>query len=221
MKPEDIEAVKVKWGIDDSSICTIHDISAVCNPRQGGKTHAIEEKRAGKKTAIWLDKVMADWVNLQELLDNHQPMPHRIDGCYIDEDKVYLLEFKADGDINGLQDNLWTKYHDSYTILADRNLISLSEAKNHLYYIVVSGTRLQWSKNDIDETLLKRMAEKDKVKLLLDITSPMSDLLQRPWHFKELLPKANLRKLVSYSGKAAWTLDACQFDRFVEEYGWV
>lgn len=217
MTGDEVKNVALRWSFDAMK-CTksLYEISKIDNPRQGGRTRCIENKRAGAKTGIWFDEVIADWTNLQELHNQNKAMPHRIDGCYVKGDDIFLIEFKSDGDWMSLKDVLWAKFHDSYSLLIDRNIITVSEAQSHLYYIVVSSARQNYSEDDI----IKTQSQAKKAEMLLAMTSRISDCVQRPWRYKEIQPKANLREITAFTCKAAYTLDSMQFDRFVEEMHW-
>ena len=217
MTSDEVKDVAAKWSFDANK-CTksLYEISKVENLRPGGRSHCLENKRAGTRTAIWFDEVMAYWTNLEELQTQNKALPHRIDGCYVKGRDIYLIEFKADGDWSSLKDVLWAKFHDGYSQLIGRKIISMEEAKSHLYYIVVSSVLLKYGPDDIVKTVSKAK----KAELFLAITNRISDYVQRPWKYSEILPKANLRKLTAFSCQATYTLDISQFDRFVMESQW-
>lgn len=206
-----------EWSFDANKCRkTLYEISKVENPHPNGKTHCLENKRAGQKLAICFDEVIAEWTNLKELRTQSKAMPHRIDGCYVKDEDIFLIEFKADGDWNGLKDVLWAKFHDSYSLLLDRKIINIDKAKAHLYYIVVSSTRQKFSKEDITNAC----SEAKKAEIFCAFNNPMSDYMQRPWKYHEILPKADLHTITAFSCRAVYTLDTMQFDRYVSDSQW-
>lgn len=217
MTRDEIKSVAGRW-LFDAEKCTrsLYEISKVENPRQGGKTHCLDNKRAGTRTTIWFDEVMSEWTDLNNLRVQNKVMPHRIDGCYVKDRDIYLIEFKADGDWLNLKDTLWAKFHDSYSQLIGRGVVSIGEAQSHLYYIVVSSAQMRYGKEDV----LGSSSEAKKAEIFFAITNPMSDYVQRPWKHPEIQPKAALNKLAAFSCQAIYTLSVAQFDRFVLESQW-
>ena len=217
MTQNEIMVLANAWKFDAAKCMqTFHDISKIDEPRVEGRTHCIENRGVGKKYAIWFDEVMADWVGLQSLKNQSKPMPHRIDACYVKEPNIYLIEFKADGDWKKHKDVYWAKFHDSYAQLLDRDILTIKKAQENLYYIVVSSTRIRYSSEDLSGAL----SESEKAKIMLTITNPMEDYMQRPWKYTEILPKAGLQCLTAFSCRAVYTLDNIQFERYAKEELW-
>lgn len=217
MTQNEILALAKVWKFDATKCMkTFHDISKIDHPHIGGMTHCIENKGVGRKYAIWFDEVMSDWVGLQLLKQQSRPMPHRIDACYVKESNIYLVEFKADGDWERHKNAYWAKFHDCYSQLLDRGILTIQDAQMRLFYIVVSSTRIQYSEKDLSEAL----SAKEKARIMLTITNPMEDYMQRPWKYAEIIPKAGLRQLTAFSCKAVYTLDRMQFERYANEAHW-
>lgn len=221
MTRNEISDLGSKWSFDAGRCArTLYEISKIEEPREGGKTHCLENKRSGRKLAIWFDEVMADWTNLESLRKQSKILPHRIDGCYVQGENIYLIEFKADGDWKFLKDNLWAKFHDGFCQLIGRAIISLSQAREHLYYIVVTSARMKYSDVDLCEQQLKKLSQREKAAIYCNILNPSSDLMLRPWKHPEILPKADLLEIAGYSCKAVYTMSVPQFDRYVEDARW-
>lgn len=218
MKPEEIASFASKWKFDAEKCSrSLYCISEVDNPRPDGRTHCLEARGAGKKLAIWMDEVMANWVDLVALKAGSLPLPHRIDACFVHGEDVFLIEFKADGNWKELKDVLWAKFHDTYVQLITRNILTFDEARKHLYYLVVTSSSILYSSDDLQKTL----SEGKKAQIMLKINNPMEDYMQRPWKHPEIEPKADLRTLTAFSCRGTYTLNVQQFDRFVREASWI
>ena len=217
MTQSEIRALANVWKFDGTKCMqTFHEISKIEHPHKGGLTHCIENKGVGKKYAIWFDEVMSNWVDMPSLVNQSKPMPHRIDACYVKDENIYLIEFKADGDWERHKDVYWAKFHDCFAQLLDRDILTIQDAQARLFYIVVSSTRIQYSEKDLSEAV----SDNDKARMMLSIINPMEDYMQRPWKYSEILPKAGLRQLTAFSCKAVYTLDRMQFERYANEAQW-
>lgn len=194
---------------------TLHDTSSSEDDNGNITGYCLENKRAGKLTAVWFDEVMSDWTNLPFCKANHLPMTRRIDAYYVKGPDAYLIEFRRDGDLQKFKDDFWFKFHDSLAQLLDHKWMTVLEAKGHLHYIVVTSTCFRYQKEDFDSNL----SEKEKSKWLLLSTSLSSDLMQRPWNYP-IRSRCDLWKFEGVTCKKTMTITASQFDRFASDNKW-
>lgn len=194
---------------------TLHETSASEDDNGNITGYCLENKRAGKLTAVWFDEVMSDWTNLPACKASRLPMTRRIDAYYVKGPDAYLIEFKRDGDLQKFKDDFWLKFHDSLAQLLDHKWTTLSEAKEHLHYIVVTPTRFHYQEGDFDPNL----SEGEKSKWLLLSTSLGSDLMQRPWNYP-IRSRCGLWRFEGVTCKKALTITASQFDRFASDNKW-
>lgn len=194
---------------------TLHETSASEDDNGNIIGYCLENKRAGKLTAVWFDEVMSVWTNLPFCKANQLPMTRRIDAYYVKGSDAYLIEFKRDGDLQKFKEDFWFKFHDSLAQLLDHNWMTVSEAKEHLHYIVVTSTRFHYQKEDFGPNL----SEKEKSKWLMLSTSLGSDLMQRPWNFP-VRSRCCLWKFEGVTCKKTLTITASQFDRFASDNKW-
>ena len=222
MDSADIEVIKGRTGESlDGLLKSLHEISVIDNPRPGGKTHCLENKRAGKIEAIWFDELMARWTNLEQRRHDHLALAHRIDGCYVKGEDIFLIEFKADGDLDKFKDVFWMKFHDSFVQLLVHKWMSLENASQHLYYIVVTSTVFRYTDNDFSQDVFSGLSESEKSLKLMQMTNPIEGLVQKPWAHSEIVARCNLQMFEGVSCKKAMTITTSQFDRFVQEKHWV
>lgn len=194
---------------------TLHDASASVDDDGNITGYCLEDKRAGKREAVWFDEVMSDWTNLPFCKANKLPMTRRIDAYYVKGDDAYLIEFKRDGDLEKFKDNFWLKFHDSLAQLLDHKWLTVAEAKEHLHYIVVTSTKFSYQEGDFAPSV----SGKKKSEMFLQCTSLGVDWMLRPWNYP-IRSRCDLWRFEGVTCKKTLTITAAQFDRFAQENGW-
>lgn len=148
--------------------------------------------------AIKFDDVKVTWYGMT--------LPNQVRSCdalFVDEGKFYLIEFKT-----GKPENfdIHRKIYDSVIALMEHGVLTLSDCRDHLQYIVVS----RHYKDIVSDSLL----------------GYLENGIPEPWEYnvdRQILnnwDKHEIRKLTNFLFSKVYKLSPLDFERFAKNRNW-
>ena len=163
-----------------------------------GEECVIADGYCADLSAIKFDDVKVNWYGLT--------LPNQVRSCdalFVDEDNFYLIEFKT-----GKPENIdiHRKIYDSVIALMEHGVLTLSDCRDHLQYIVVS----RHYKDTVSGSLL----------------GYLEDGMLEPWEYRvdrqtlETWDKHEIRKLTNFLFSKVYKLSLLEFERFAKNRNW-